>query len=211
MEPTRRQPLETTIEIFFTVAFLGLIAERLLALFTANEGLIVGSSNSLLAFFLENILPIIKIIAIIIAVLSIVGISYCVNRLSKINRALNALYNPSLGAPTSINSEEQKNRRWERVLGHLESENPNDWKFAIIEADIILNELLDAMGYRGETMSDKLKNIEISDFQTLNDAWEAHKVRNVIAHEGSDYVISKTEANRIISLYEKVFKEFQFI
>jgi hypothetical protein len=36
-------------------------------------------------------------------------------------------------------------------------------------------------------------------------------VRNKIAHEGSDFVLSKQEAERTIGLYEEVFSEFNYI
>lgn len=104
-----------------------------------------------------------------------------------------------------------RNERWESVERHMDSENPNDWRLAIIEADTILDELVKKMGYEGDTMGERLKNIEISDFTTLQDAWEAHKIRNRIAHEGSTFLLTKREARRVISLYEKVFKEFAVI
>ncbi len=103
------------------------------------------------------------------------------------------------------------NKKWERVIDHLESENPNDWKIAIIEADSILNELVDSMGYNGASLGEKLKAIEQSDFTTLNNAWEAHKVRNAIAHEGSNFQLNDREARRVIALYESVFREFKYI
>lgn len=107
--------------------------------------------------------------------------------------------------------EEVMNKKWQNVVDHLESDSPNDWKFAIIEADIILDEMLDSMGYHGDTVGDKLKKIEKSDFSTIDKAWEAHKVRNQIAHEGSAFAITKAEAVRVIELYKDVFQEFYFI
>lgn len=104
-----------------------------------------------------------------------------------------------------------KNQRWERVKDLINSHNTNDWRQAIIEADIILEEMLDRMGYEGESIGDKLKQIEESDFVTLNKAWEAHKIRNHIAHRGGDFLFSKSEAERVIKLYEQVFEEFYFI
>jgi hypothetical protein len=103
------------------------------------------------------------------------------------------------------------NRRWKEIQNLINSHNLNDWRQAIIEADIILDEMLDKMGYRGESVGDKLKQIESSDFLTLNQAWEAHKVRNQIAHKGNRYVLSKDEAERVIGLYEQIFREFFYI
>lgn len=108
-------------------------------------------------------------------------------------------------------TEKRVNPKWEKVLEHLNSPNASDWRLAILEADIMLAEILDKMGYHGTTIGDKLKSIEPSDFDTLDEAWEAHKIRNAIAHEGSDFTLNKPEAERVIRLFKKVFEEFKFI
>lgn len=101
--------------------------------------------------------------------------------------------------------------RWQKIVKLSESENPSDWRFAIIEADIILDELLEKLQLPGDTMGEKLKAVEKSDFITIDYAWEAHKARNMIAHEGTNFLINQREVRRIISLYEAVFKEFYLI
>ena len=91
------------------------------------------------------------------------------------------------------------------------SPHPSDWRRAIIEADIMLDDLLSKMGYRGESVGEKLKRVEPGDMKTLNDAWEAHKVRNRIAHDGSTFVLSEHDAKQTIQSYRKVFEEFFYI
>ena len=104
-----------------------------------------------------------------------------------------------------------ENKKWNEVEKHIASMNSSDWRMAILEADIMLYEMLDQMGYDGETVADKLKQIESSDFSTLDLAWRAHKVRNVIAHEGTSYALSYEQARDTIDMYRKVFAEFYFI
>lgn len=104
-----------------------------------------------------------------------------------------------------------ENKRWEDIKKHMASMNPSDWRMAILEADILLYEMLDQMGYDGDTVADKLKVIESSDFNTLDLAWRAHKVRNTIAHEGASYELSYQQAQNTIELYQKVFEEFYFV
>jgi transposase len=67
------------------------------------------------------------------------------------------------------------------------------------------------MGYMQESIGEKLKSIEPSDFTNIENAWEAHKIRNTIAHEGSEFLINEREAKRVIGLYESVFREFEYI
>ena len=66
-------------------------------------------------------------------------------------------------------------------------------------------------GFHGDTLGERLKNTSKADFKTIDVAWEAHKIRNAIAHEGSDFLLSQRESKRIIGLYETVFKEFSYV
>lgn len=117
---------------------------------------------------------------------------------------------PNLPIGENPKTEDVSDRRWENIQSLIRSYNSNDWKQAIIEADVILDEMLDKMNYKGQTIGEKLKTVEASDFMTLNQAWEAHKFRNRIAH-GNKYVLTKDEAQRVIDLYEEVFNEFFYI
>jgi hypothetical protein len=99
---------------------------------------------------------------------------------------------------------------WKKITNYLNSTNPSDWKLAILEADTLLDSMILGMGYKGENLGERLKTVEPSDFNTLNEAWEAHKVRNQIAHESS-FELSHKEAVRVLTLFEKVFKEFGYI
>ena len=104
-----------------------------------------------------------------------------------------------------------KNEKWKIITDHIESENANDWRLAILEADIVLGEMLDKLGYRGEGIGEQLKSVDKSDFTAMDDAWEAHKIRNSIAHEGASFLITEREAKRVIGLYKKVFEEHEYI
>ena len=98
--------------------------------------------------------------------------------------------------------------RLDDVLLHAQSDNPNDWKLAIIEADIILDQVLKERGYAGNSLGERLRSITPSHLGSIDDAWEAHKVRNKIAHEGADFVITKRIVNETIARYQNVFREF---
>jgi hypothetical protein len=211
----REKPAEVIIKLIIWALIGGAIAQRIGAFVTAyNENNLSVSSTvsswSLSQFVLSYIVPFLTFVSYAFSAAAIFGAIYAFRGLTKINEAVNAIYADS-GKTEEIIVDQKGNRRWERVVSHLNSTSVNDWKFAILEADIILDELLDATGYRGETVSDKLKRVEASDFETLEFAWEAHKVRNTIAHEGSEFVISEREARRVIGLYQAVFEEFHYI
>ncbi|MEX2145047.1 MAG: hypothetical protein WD712_01580 [Candidatus Spechtbacterales bacterium] len=100
--------------------------------------------------------------------------------------------------------------QWSRVLEKIGSQEESDWKLAIIEADSIMDELIKALGYRGDTMGERMTKIKPGQFPHLDDAWRVHKVRNFIAHDPS-YKIGRETALRAIKIYELIFSEFNMI
>jgi hypothetical protein len=90
--------------------------------------------------------------------------------------------------------------RWGEVQRHVQSDREREWKFAIIEADKLVDDILKEIGVSGDTLGEKLMNITSSQLSTLDDLWEAHKVRNKLAHDSS-FFIRDTEARRVIGLY----------
>jgi hypothetical protein len=107
--------------------------------------------------------------------------------------------------------ENLRNPRWAQVLQYVFSASEGDWKLAVIEADTMLDSLLDQLGFKGDTMADKLKSATIDKFRGLPLAWEVHTIRNRIAHEGSNFVLPMHEAKRVIAIYEQIFRDYGFI
>ena len=107
--------------------------------------------------------------------------------------------------------EVSKNPRWLKTLSYLFSQHGSDWKLAVIEADSMLEELMNELGFAGETLGEKLKSARQENFRELTQAWEAHTLRNRIAHEGASFELSQREAKRAISLYEDIFRAYGFI
>lgn len=149
-------------------------------------------------------------ISVVVTLLLIVGIIYCTLRIMAIRRIEYARFHKHAH---TVEAEDvpRTQLRWARVMEHATSPDEHQWRLAILEADIMLNELLDLKGYKGETMSEKMKRVNPADFHSIDDAWEAHKVRNKVAHEGSESPLTEREKNRVIGLYKRVFEEFGFI
>lgn len=103
------------------------------------------------------------------------------------------------------------NARWDSIQQKVTQNSPESWKIAIIEADIMLDEILTNAGYVGQSLGEKLKSANPQSFTTVQDAWEAHKVRNEIAHTGSDFVLTQKSAQDTIVRFERVFQEFGVI
>lgn len=104
-----------------------------------------------------------------------------------------------------------RNPRWVQVIEYMSSDKQGDWKLAIIEADSILEDLLDSLGFTGEGIGEKLRSADQDKFPRLPQAWEVHAIRNRIAHEGSNFELSPPEAKRTIATYEQIFRDYGFI
>ncbi len=154
----------------------------------------------------EHILSWYTVFVSIISILLITIILYSLVRLWEIKKENKAKADAEkvivIATPT-----QKTNARWELIRSHADSDNPNDWRLAIIEADTVLEEISRGWKTSGETLGERLKNLDTGDMRYLQDAWEAHKVRNNIAHAGLSYTIDRREATRVIGLYEKVFRE----
>jgi hypothetical protein len=211
--PEKKEPktyvdfIEWLFFIFIAIAFLMRAATGF------NSPGAFGNGISLLQKLAPDFSILLRVSAIFADVLCLfflIAIIYSVGRTKEIaEKWYNALY----PAPAEAASAEEKvkNPRWQLVVNHISSENPSDWRLAILESDIILADLFDSLGYQGDTVGDKLRSAEKAPFNTLSAAWEAHRIRNAIAHEGADFTLTEREARRIVGLYESVFREFDYI
>ena len=186
-----------------------------------NPDYLFDQGRSILSYILtEKNLEIFYIIVSVLAIFFLGVIIYVTIRMFEIRRKEHEhlhheiaeyAHNQALKEKEMQSSGVFKNERWKKVLDYLFSINENDWKLAIIEADLMLFDLLIKLGFKGETMGDKLKEANRESFRSLSSAWEVHNIRNKIAHEGSSFEISLHEAKRVIALYEQIFQEFGYI
>lgn len=142
------------------------------------------------------------------SLLGLAVIVFALMRLFELREREEHYYGELLLAPET---EGGVNPRWAHIQNLMEGASPAEWREAIIEADIMLDDMLTRQGYTGSGVAEKLRGVEPSDFNTLQDAWEAHKVRNQIAHEGSAFDLSEVLAQRTMARFEAVFREFELI
>lgn len=182
--------------------------------FTSVQSIPIPDALPLLTSIIDTVRP----FSTVFSLLLMTGIAYCFFRIQHIEEttrhhdahAEGEEGHPGGGGGSHI-TDSATTKRWNRVVSHMESKNESDWRLAILEADVLLSEMVTNMGYHGDSLGEKLKSIEASDFTSLQMAWEAHGVRNKIAHEGASFVLTEREAKRVIGLYEEVFNEFRYI
>jgi len=161
---------------------------------------------------IKTILGIFIGISIPISLFFFIGIIYCVEGLKRIRNKEAEIHDLKVepGFEAGNAGDTALAHRWEKATNYMASENENDWKQSIIEADILLDDLLTRMGYRGESVGEKLKRVQPGEMKTIRDAWDAHMVRNDIAHRPG-FVLDHHAAKEAYQKYRKVFEEFYYI
>lgn len=158
--------------------------------------------------FIGLYIPAIKTVFTVITIIWIAGIIYLFIRTREID---NKEYHKYKSINIKTYEKSGHNTQWQGILDHMESDNFAEWRIAILEADAMLDDVIKKAGGVGDTLGERLKSIDPDGFKSLQAAWDAHKVRNMIAHGGPDYQLTRREAKRVIDLYESVFHEFHYI
>ena len=73
-------------------------------------------------------------------------------------------------------------------------------KFAVMEADALLDHALKSMAMPGKTLGERLRYAAYK-YPNINRVWNAHRLRNQLAHEASSYLDP--------SLARKALKDFK--
>jgi hypothetical protein len=187
-------------------------------------GPVIGLFTVSVPFFfgtVQTIFDFLIVISFPVALIFFIGIIVSIERLKLIRQKEKEIYNPpelpesaeilSQAGKIGVKSSPETVNRWRKIVALSDSDNQNDWKQAIIDADSILDEMLTAMNYIGDDLGSKLRSATTADFKNLKQAGEAHGVRNRIAHDGSNFMLSKHETKRIVNIYKQVFEEFFYI
>lgn len=171
----------------------------------ADWGRALSALSSALYFLIGLSVP--------LSVFFLIGIVYCVEGLKILRRREADKHDiklePAL-APAPAGGPDLS-VRWAKVGSLVNSGNQSDWRQAILEADAMLDAILSGLGYRGESVGDKLKRVGPGEMKAVDDAWEAHKIRNRVAHEGTAFALSHHDAVAAVGRYRKVFEEFYYL
>lgn len=186
---------QANVEYFFRLLYE--------CLYGACYGSMAGFSS-----FLAHLWLWVIIVGYALSVIGLFVIIYCIVRLFELRKREEEFYSTPIVPPEASGG---THPRWEHIQSLAEGGSPSQWREAIIEADIMLDDVLTKQGYVGDGVGEKLKSADPDTFKTLQDAWEAHKVRNQIAHQGSSFDLSETVARRTIAHFETVFTEFKVI
>jgi len=99
-------------------------------------------------------------------------------------------------------------KRWLKIEKRLASDKEGEHKLALIEADALLGEVLNAMGNKGENVGEQLKTVDTETLPSLEQVKDAHNLRNDIVYD-PDFRLSPDTAKRALDIYEKALRELE--
>ncbi|MBL8159211.1 hypothetical protein JNJ66_02020 [Candidatus Saccharibacteria bacterium] len=94
--------------------------------------------------------------------------------------------------------------KWRQIEGQLR-DGSSGRQLAVVNADKLLDAAMQELGFRGKTMGERLKNYRTR-FSDNNGIWEAHKLRNRIAHE-TDVHVNEQQALRALAQLKRGLKD----
>lgn len=147
----------------------------------------------------------IKIFSGIISAILFLGIVVLGVKTKKFwERALNVA--KSLEAVHEIKGKEKMAKKWKEIEGRANSHIESDRKISVIEADKFIDDLFKKIGFRGRDMGERLKSINPNQISNINEIWQAHKIRNNLAHD-PHFKLERSDAELVIKTYNNTLKE----
>lgn len=94
------------------------------------------------------------------------------------------------------------NQKWIEIQKLLKDNTEYSLKSAVLEADKLFDYCLVNLGYRGESMGERLKSARMKLGKSNNDVWQAHILRNKIVHE-TEFKINAPQAHWAVKVFRK--------
>lgn len=99
-------------------------------------------------------------------------------------------------------------KHWTAIVKRANTGTPENLRWSIMEADALVDFVLKERQAPGDTMADRLANFRRDDYKTVDKLWDAHKLRNEIAHTPGFQVKSR-QAERALVAYRDFLKEIK--
>lgn len=100
---------------------------------------------------------------------------------------------------------EKYRSKWLAIEQSLDRDRPETAQLAILNADKLVDHALKERGVGGTTMGERMKAAHAT-WSRRDAIWEAHKLRNRIAHE-PDVKVSYDQARRALASFKLALKD----
>jgi len=98
--------------------------------------------------------------------------------------------------------------KWQEIEVLISQQKSSAYKVAVMDADKLVDYVLKAKVGSDGNMSDRMKKSQklFSNYADYQNLWEAHKMRNSIAHD-AEHEVYLVEVKKVISYFEKALRE----
>ena len=115
-----------------------------------------------------------------------------------------ALMTVTRKGPRRLNQDIYRSK-WLAIEQQLKRDEPSSYQLSVLNADKLVDQSLRDRGLAGQTMGERLKNAPKT-FSQLQALWNAHKLRNQIAHE-TTVNIGYDDARRALAAFKQALKD----
>lgn len=159
------------------------------------------TSQNIIAGYFSN-LGLLEFFGLVVALIFLAGIIYFVIETGWFTLRVNRFRHVVLQSNISRKKAQES---WHKIEEHFYHGGESDLKVAILEADKLLNDALREAGVMGVQLGDRLKKANPQQIPNLNELWQAHKLRNQIAHE-PNFKLKRDLAEKALGIYETTLK-----
>lgn len=96
-------------------------------------------------------------------------------------------------------------KNWKKIIKKMDSGLESEYKLAIIEADVMLDEVLRRIGHTEEGVEAKINATTSSELKNVEEMKQARKVRNDIVYD-PDYHLTLEKTRETLKVYEETFR-----
>ena len=99
-------------------------------------------------------------------------------------------------------------KTWNKISKRLELKSEDEYKMAVLEAEEILDNVLEKMGYFGKNLKEKIDKLPLVAVSNIDSLKDISEIRKRIVYN-PDQELSLDEAKKILDVFEQSLKDLQ--
>lgn len=205
------------VGLFFLEVFLKLSDKGLVSMRIFEEGGFTLMGQAMFDFWSQSLQP----IFLVLNVLSLGIFIFAVIKVWPIRQTIAIFHNPHAhggghgtghgaehGTPVGPVHNPMILKHWTDIVRRANTGTPENLRWAIMEADALVDTVLKERQMPGETMADRLANFRREDSKHIDKLWDAHRLRNEIAHTPG-FAMTTRQAEKALFTYRDFLKELK--
>ena len=111
----------------------------------------------------------------------------------------------TLKQKSTVLDKEKYRSLWLEIENRNLPEQHQRYQITVLNADKLLAKALEEIGIKGNTMGERMKSFG-KGFSKQDQVWQAHKIRNKIAHE-SDVQLTLKQVRAVLKCFKQALKD----